>query len=112
MLVYKILRPDEWSAFAAAGGTTGAPADLASGFIHLSTASQVAETAARHFAGAGELVLVAVEAARLGPALRWEPSRGGALFPHLYRPLEAADVVWSQPLPCGADGHIFPESLA
>lgn len=112
MLIYKILLPDEWSALVAAGGTAGAPVDLASGFIHLSTASQVAETAARHFADAGALVLVAIEAERLGPALRWEPSRGGALFPHLYRPLAAADVVWSQPLPRGDGGHVFPEALA
>ncbi|MCL4189622.1 MAG: DUF952 domain-containing protein [Rhodobacteraceae bacterium] len=112
MLVYKILREEEWSALEAAGESAGAPVDLADGFIHLSTATQVAETAARHFADAGDLVLVAVAAERLGPALRWEPSRGGALFPHLYRPLRAADVVWSRPLPRGPGGHVFPEELA
>ncbi|MCC6305000.1 MAG: DUF952 domain-containing protein [Rhodobacteraceae bacterium] len=112
MLVYKILREGEWAAFRAAGESAGAAVDLADGFIHLSTATQVAETAARHFADAGDLVLVALAAERLGAALRWEPSRGGALFPHLYRPLSAADVAWSSPLPRGARGHVFPEDLA
>jgi uncharacterized protein (DUF952 family) len=71
----------------------------------------VAETAARHFATESDLVLVALDPDRLGPALRWEPSRGGALFPHLYRRLTLADVVWDKSLPLGATGHIFPEGL-
>ncbi|MFN3971685.1 MAG: DUF952 domain-containing protein [Gemmobacter sp.] len=109
MLIFKIFRRAEWNALVAAGQTQGAPVDLADGFIHLSTAAQVAETAARHFATESDLVLVAVEAGRLGDALRWEPSRGGALFPHLYRPLTLADVLWDKSLPLGATGHIFPE---
>ena len=111
MLIYKIFRRPEWDALCAAGQTQGAPVDLADGFIHLSTAAQVTGTAARHFAGEGDLVLVALEADALGPALRWEPSRGGALFPHLYRPLTMADVVWDKSLPLGVSGHIFPEGV-
>ncbi len=111
MLIYKIFRRPEWDALRAAGQTDGAPVDLADGFIHLSTAAQVAETAAKHFADESDLVLVALEADTLGPALRWEPSRGGALFPHLYRPLRLEDVAWDKSLPLGAAGHIFPEGV-
>lgn len=109
MLVFKIFRRSEWNAFRDAGSTAGAPVDLTDGYIHLSTAAQVAETAAKHFAAESDLVLVAFEAERLGPALRWEPSRGGQLFPHLYRALRREDVVWDKSLPLGASGHIFPE---
>ncbi|MBK6468274.1 MAG: DUF952 domain-containing protein [Rhodobacter sp.] len=111
MLILKILRRPEWDAFRAAGRTAGAPVDLADGFIHFSTAAQVAETAARWFSHESDLVLVACDADRLGPALKWEPSRGGALFPHLYRPLDLPEVVWDKSLPLGATGHIFPEGL-
>ncbi len=111
MLIYKIFRRPEWDAFRAAGQTLGAPVDLADGYIHFSTAGQVMETAAKHFAQESDLVLVAVAEDRLGAALKWEPSRGGALFPHLYRPLEIADVVWDTSLPLGHAGHIFPEVL-
>lgn len=82
-----------------AGQTKGAPVDLADGYIHFSTAAQVAETAKRHFAGENDLYLAAVDAEHLGDALRWEPSRGGDLFPHLYRPLALRDVVWVRPMP-------------
>jgi uncharacterized protein (DUF952 family) len=109
MLIFKIFRRPEWNAFRAAGETRGAPVDLADGFIHLSTSAQVAETAARHFATESDLVLVAVDGERLGADLKWEPSRGGQLFPHLYRPLRASDVLWDKSLPLGATGHIFPE---
>lgn len=109
MQIYKIFRAAEWQALVAAGVTAGAPVDLADGYIHFSTAAQVAETAAKHFAGADGLVLAAVDAESLGDALRWEPSRGGALFPHLYRPLRLAEVAWHTPLPLGPDGaHLFP----
>ncbi|MCX7890577.1 MAG: DUF952 domain-containing protein [Rhodobacteraceae bacterium] len=111
MLIYKIFRRPEWDALRAAGSTAGSPADLADGFIHFSTGPQVAETAARHFAEESDLVLVACEAEALGPALRWEAARGGALFPHLYRPLVLADVVWDKSLPLGAAGHIFPAGV-
>jgi uncharacterized protein (DUF952 family) len=111
MLIYKIFRRPEWDAFRAAGQTAGAPVDLADGFIHFSTAVQVAETAARHFAGQSDLVLVTFETDRLGAALKWEPSRGGALFAHLYRPLSLSEVVHDTALPLGASGHIFPEGM-
>ena len=111
MLVLKIFRRPEWNALRAAGSTPGAPIDIADGYIHFSTAAQVAETAARHFGRESDLVLVACDADKLGPALKWEASRGGALFPHLYRPLTLADVVWDKSLPLGATGHIFPEGL-
>lgn len=111
MLIFKIFRRAEWDAFRAAGETAGAPVDRTDGFIHFSTAAQVAETAARHFAAESDLVLVAVNSAQLGEALKWEPSRGGALFPHLYRPLRLAEVIWDKSLPLGATGHIFPEGV-
>lgn len=111
MQIYKILRRPEWDAFRAAGETAGAPIDLTDGYIHFSTAAQVAETAAKHFATESDLVLVAVNADALGPDLKWEPSRGGQLFPHLYRVLRLSDVVWDKSLPLGATGHIFPEGL-
>ncbi|MFN3953620.1 MAG: DUF952 domain-containing protein [Pararhodobacter sp.] len=111
MLIYKIFRRPEWDALRTAGRSLGAPVDLIDGYIHFSTAAQVTETAAKHFAGESDLVLVACDATALGSALKWEPSRGGQLFPHLYRPLFTVDVVWDKSLPLGAAGHIFPEGL-
>lgn len=108
-LIYKIYTPALWAEAERAGVFRGAPVDLADGFIHFSTAEQAVETAAKHFAGQGDLLLVAVDAAALGPALRWEPSRGGALFPHLYGDMPLTDVRWVKPLPLGPDGrHRFP----
>jgi uncharacterized protein (DUF952 family) len=111
MLIFKIFRRPEWDRFRANGETAGAPVDLADGFVHFSTAPQLAETAARHFATESDLVLVAFETASMGPALKWEESRGGALFPHLYRKLRIEEVVWDKSLPLGATGHIFPEGV-
>ena len=111
MLIYKILSRPQWDAFRSAGQTNGAPVDLADGFIHFSAAPQLAETAARHFADQSDLVLVAFDADRMGEALKWETSRGGALFPHLYRALKVSEVVWDKSLPLGAAGHIFPEGV-
>ena len=108
-IIYKISSEALWREAERAGAFTGAPVDLADGFIHFSTAAQVAETAARHFAGATDLVLVAVDAAALGAALRYESSRGGALFPHLYGTLPLSVVRWVKPLPLGTNGHVFPE---
>jgi len=107
--IYKISRAPLWREAEQAGEFTGAPIDRADGFIHFSTAAQVAETAARHFADAPDLVLVAVNAAALGAALRYELSRGGALFPHLYGTLPLSAVRWVKPLPLGRAGHVFPE---
>jgi uncharacterized protein (DUF952 family) len=108
--IYKICENALWREAEEAGLFRGAPVDARDGFIHFSTAAQVRETAARHFAGAGDLMLVAVDAAPLGDALKWEVSRGGDLFPHLYGTLPLAAVLWAKPLPLGRDRqHVFPE---
>lgn len=112
-LIYKISPASLWREAEAKGRFDGAPVDHADGYIHFSTAAQVRETAARHFAGQDDLVLVGVEPALLGEALRWEPSRGGALFPHLYAPLPLDAVRFVLPLLRGPDGaHRFPDNLA
>ena len=111
-LIYKICPEPLWREAEARGRFAGAAVDLADGFIHFSTAAQVAETARRHFAGQDDLLLVAVEAEALGADLRFEPSRGGALFPHLYGEL-ALDAVHSVvPMPLGSDGaHRLPPEI-
>jgi uncharacterized protein (DUF952 family) len=99
----------DWEAATRTGIFQGSPVDLRDGYIHLSTAEQIAETAARHFAGQNDLVLVAVDAAVLGDKLKWEPSRGGALFPHLYADLPVNAALWIKPLPLDETGrHVFP----
>lgn len=108
MLIYKIFRATEWQALRNAGATQGAPIDVADGYVHFSTIAQAAETAAKHFAGETDLFLLAVETDRLGDAIKWEVSRGGAEFPHLYRDLKMEDVVWAQPLPFEKGAHQFP----
>ncbi|MEL6167131.1 MAG: DUF952 domain-containing protein [Pseudomonadota bacterium] len=108
MIVYKLFRGGEWDALVRDGQTRGAPVDLADGYIHFSTADQVAETAAKHFTGVSNLVIAAVDADALGDDLRWEPSRGGQLFPHLYRGLNRRDILWARPAPLGTDGvHVL-----
>jgi uncharacterized protein (DUF952 family) len=104
MRVYKILAGAEWDAAKAAGRFEGAAIDLRDGFIHLSTAAQAQETARLHFAGQAGLVVLALDADRLGAALKWEPSRGGQLFPHLYGALDCALVEAVTPAPLDADG--------
>lgn len=111
MLIYKIFRADEWAQLQADRVTDGAPVDVADGFVHFSTAGQAAETAARHFAGEDGLILLALDPEALGPALKWEPSRGGALFPHLYRALRRDEVLWARPLPLVEDVHVFPDDM-
>jgi len=107
--IYKITPQAPWREAEASGRFTGAPIDVADGFIHFSTAAQVRETAAKHFSGQTDLLLVAIDGASLGDALKYEVSRGGALFPHLYGALELKAVTWVRPLPLGADGtHLFP----
>lgn len=108
--IYKILPETLWRAFEKSGVFEGAPVDLADGFIHFSLADQLEETAARHFAGQKDLVIAAVNPAALGDALKFEASRGGALFPHLYAKLGLASVKWAKPMPLGEDGrHVFPD---
>jgi uncharacterized protein (DUF952 family) len=110
--IYKILPASLWAEAMKAGVFTGSPVDLADGYIHFSTAAQVRETAAKHFAGQSDLLLVAIDAGAIDGALRWEPSRGGALFPHLYGPLPVTAAIWVKPLPLDQNGrHTFPEAL-
>jgi len=107
-LVFKMVATEEWRAAEEAGVFVGAAVDRADGYIHLSIAEQAPETAAKWFAGRNDLTLVAVDATALGADLVWEPSRSGALFPHLYAPLPLSAVVWSRPLPLRPDGaHDF-----
>lgn len=111
-LIYKICPKALWRAAETAGRFDGAPVDRSDGYMHFSTAEQVRETAARHFSGQADLLLVAVDAAALGQALTWEPSRGGALFPHLYAPLPLTAVEWVEDLPLRSDGsHAFPAAI-
>ncbi len=111
-IIYKIVPAALWQQAISHGVFKGAPIDLSDGFIHFSTAAQVRETAARHFAGQKDLLLIHVETAQLGQALRYEVSRGGDLFPHLYAPLPLAAATRTQPLPLGDDGHhVFPDDL-
>ena len=105
-VAYKILRDAEYKALLA-GDFHGAPVDIADGYVHLSTAAQLAETVEKHFAGQTGLVVAAVDLAALGDAVRWEPSRGGALFPHLYGKLTMAAVRAHAPLTRGADGELL-----
>lgn len=103
-LIYKILPQDAWQAACSQGIYRGSSDDLRDGFIHFSTDTQLAETARRHFAGKPDLLLVAVSTGGLGESLKWESSRGGELFPHLYGPLDTTSAVWSRPLALRADG--------
>ena len=108
-VLYKICPVSLWRQAERAGVFRGSEIDRRDGFIHFSTAAQVADTAAKHFAGQGDLVLVRVDSARLGSRLKWEPSRGGMLFPHLYGELDLTMILKVEPLPLGPDGqHIFP----
>jgi uncharacterized protein (DUF952 family) len=109
--IYKISPRAAWDAATQLGVFAGAPVDLADGYIHFSTAAQMRETAAKHFAGQTGLVLAEIDASRLGNNLKWEASRGGDLFPHLYTSLPMDTVLAVHDLPVGADGlHVFPET--
>ncbi|AXI48749.1 DUF952 domain-containing protein [Sulfitobacter sp. SK012] len=111
MLIFKIFREPEWIALRKNGETAGAPIDISDGFVHFSTAQQAPETAAKHFANQDDLFLVAVDPVPLGEDLKWEASRGDALFPHLYREMQLRDVYWAQPLPLKDGVHQFPAGL-
>jgi uncharacterized protein (DUF952 family) len=112
-LIYKICPEPLWREAEASGCFPGAAIDLADGYIHFSTGQQLLETAAKHFAGQHGLLLIAVDDRALGEALRHEPSRGGALFPHLYAALDPRTVRWVAPLPLGPDGlPLIPEDIA
>lgn len=112
-VIYKIVPETAWQEARAAGLFHGASIDLADGYIHFSTAAQASQTAALYFAGQTDLLLVAVATEALGEALKFEPSRGGELFPHLYAPLPMTSVLWEKPLLIGVDGtHLFPENFS
>jgi uncharacterized protein (DUF952 family) len=111
--IYKIVEAEAWADARLANEFRGAPVDLKDGYIHFSDAGQVRETAARHFAGRKGLLLVAFDAEDFGEALKWEASRGGAFFPHLYGVLEPALAKAEHPLSVGPDGlHLFPPEIA
>lgn len=108
-VIYHMCRADEWAAAQATGSYPGSSQDRADGFIHFSTKAQVRASAAKHRHGQDGILLLAVRAAALGHALKWEPSRGGQLFPHLYGSLPVTAVIEATPLPLGPDGlHVFP----
>lgn len=110
--IYKIASAQAIAAADATGWFAGMPIDAKDGFIHFSTADQLAETLRLHFAGQSGLALLGVSTSALGDALRWEPSRGGALFPHLYASLEMSAVVWRGTVDVGADGElVLPEGV-
>jgi uncharacterized protein (DUF952 family) len=109
-LIFKIVPEDLWKEAGREGLFKGAPVDLADGYIHFSTAEQARETAAKHFAGQSNLLLAAFDADACGADLKWESSRGGDLFPHLYAELDPKSALWVRPLPLGSDGnHVFPD---
>lgn len=111
-MIYKISGHAAWAQAQSAGAFHGSPDDLKDGYIHFSTRDQLAGTLAKYYAGRDDLVLAAIDPDRLGPALKWEPARGGALFPHLYAALSLADVAWVEPVALGGDGrHHLPEGL-
>ena len=111
--IFHMCKRADWLSAQTSGVYMGSGDDLRDGFMHFSTAAQVAESAARHRAGVADLVLIAVNADDLGPALKWESSRGGQLFPHLYGPLDITRVASAAPLPVGDDGyHVFPPGIA
>jgi uncharacterized protein (DUF952 family) len=109
---YKILSRSVWEESCKRGSFAGAGIDLADGYIHLSTSDQVKETAARHFAGVENLVLIAVPEQAIAKNLKWEVSRGGALFPHVYGTIDPTTVTWVKDLPWNGTAHDFPETLS
>ncbi|HYP88862.1 MAG TPA: DUF952 domain-containing protein [Polyangiaceae bacterium] len=110
-IIYRLLAAEAWQQAQLAGSFVGSEHDVRDGFIHFSTATQVAETAARHYAGQAGLLLLSVSAPALGDALRWEPSRGGALFPHLYGALPLSAVTRVDELTLSGGKHVFPTDL-
>ena len=107
-MIFKIIDANAYDEARKHGQFMGAEIDLKDGYIHFSIAQQVKETAQRHFLGRSNLVILAVDDAALGASLKWEPSRGGQLFPHLYSPLPMDKVKWVKPLPWGGTEHSFP----
>jgi uncharacterized protein (DUF952 family) len=107
-LIYKIIAAKTWREALAQDHFAGADIDLKDGYIHFSTVKQVEETARLHFAGQADLLLVAYEEAIFGPSLKWEASRGGQLFPHVYAALRPSQAIWAKPLIWKAGAFVFP----
>ena len=103
---YKVLTADQMAVLEHEGAFAGAPVDLADGYIHLSTAAQLTETVDKHFAGQDDLHIAAVDLAAMGGAVKWEESRGGQLFPHLYAPLPLTAVLAYAPMKRDTDGTV------
>ncbi|GAA0194119.1 uncharacterized protein (DUF952 family) [Brevundimonas nasdae] len=111
-IAYKVVAADEWRAAVAEGRYEGSAVDLADGYIHMSTEDQLAETLHKHYAGQADLLMLSVDLTRFSDDLVWEPSRGGALFPHLYAPLPVTAVTASRRLSVTTDGEIIFEDAA
>jgi uncharacterized protein (DUF952 family) len=111
-IFFKIIDADAWRRAEHAGVFKGAAIDLKDGYIHLSTAAQARETARLHFAGVTNLLLVAIDEAVLADHLKWEPSRGGQLFPHVYGVIDPTQILWARPLPWDGTAHVFPAEFA
>ncbi len=108
MGLFKIIASEKWQEAVAQGCFKGAAIDLADGYIHLSTESQVEETARLHFAGQSGLLLVAFSDTQFGQDLKWEASRGAALFPHVHGTIDPGTALWAKPLPWNGHSHDFP----
>ena len=111
MEIYKILLPSEWQVLKETGQSNGAPIDLTDGYIHFSTAEQLRETALKHFKTVAEFQILACDSNSFRENIKWEPSRGGALFPHLYRNLMLSDIKWHMTVKLGPQGHVFPSLI-
>jgi uncharacterized protein (DUF952 family) len=109
--LYKIIDMNAWREAEAAGVFKGAAIDLKDGYIHLSTAAQVTETARLHFAGVANLLLVAIDESVVSNDLKWEASRGGQLFPHVYGTIDPSEILWAKPMPWNGEAHTFPPEL-
>tara|TARA_B110000967_G_C18713490_1_gene473947 strand:- start:394 stop:744 length:351 start_codon:yes stop_codon:yes gene_type:complete len=111
LIIYKILRAEEWAVLRDNGKSQGAPIDIKDGYIHFSTANTVSETANKYFKNEDDLMLLAFNDTDLGKNLKYEKSRGGLLFPHLYDELNLDDALWIKPLIKEGKSHVFPEDL-
>ncbi len=107
-ILFKIIDADVWDEAVVAGQFSGAAIDLRDGYIHLSTSAQTKETARLHFAGVSNLLMVAIDETSVAKNLKWEPSRGGQLFPHVYGMIDPAQILWAKPLPWDGGAHAFP----
>lgn len=111
LMIYKILRQNEWMELKSRGSTSGAPIDVQDGYIHFSTASQVAETTEKYFKGLEDLFIAAVDDSKISDELIWEPARNNQLFPHLYRNLQLTEIIWCKALKLRNGKHVLPSKI-